>query len=33
MRLNKLTNLSDDVAPGPLGVTSVRIAPVLGKIS
>lgn len=32
VRLNKLTNLSDDVALA-LGVTSVRIAPVPGKIS
>ena len=32
MRLNKLTNLSDDVALA-LGVSSVRIAPVPGKIS
>ena len=32
VRLNKLTNLSDDVALA-LGVTSVRIAPVQGKIS
>ncbi|MBS5250447.1 MAG: DNA translocase FtsK [Firmicutes bacterium] len=32
VRLNKLTNLSDDVALA-LGVSSVRIAPVPGKIS
>ena len=30
VRLNKLTNLSDDVALA-LGVTSVRIAPVPGR--